>query len=148
MVFVDQNYYLIAYDSGIRHYRVDRMTQISLTKEKRDGTETYGDMDLSVYTNKVFHMFNGEERLVRIRFKEHLIGSVVDRFGTEIPIVREGNGWFSTNLDVVVSPQFYAWLYGFGEEAEILSPEDVREGMRDMTRKVLDKYDRGTGEET
>ena len=140
MVFVDQNYYLIAYDSGIRHYRVDRMTQITLTGRKREGAEEYNKIDLSTYTSKVFHMFNGEERSVRIRFQNHLIGSVVDRFGTDIPVVREEDGWFSTTLNVAVSPQFYAWLYGFGEEAEILSPEEVRTGMKDMTRRVLERY--------
>jgi hypothetical protein len=30
-------------------------------------------------------------------------------------------------VPVAVSPQFFAWVFGFGTEAEILSPQAVRE---------------------
>ena len=46
----------------------------------------------------------------------------------------------TVTASVVPSPQFYAWVFGFGDEAEILSGEGVRRGMADMAARVLEKY--------
>ena len=48
---------------------------------------------------------------------------------------------FTVTLDLVVSPQFYAWLTAFGEDAEILGPAAVREGYRRHLAGVLRHYD-------
>ena len=56
----DENYYMIAYDSDaglIKHYRVDKMTDIAVTDEKRDGSEHFQNLDIAVYSKKaVFHV--------------------------------------------------------------------------------------------
>lgn len=44
MTWDDENYYLVAYDSDaeiIKHYRVDKMTQITTTEQLRDGLGAY-----------------------------------------------------------------------------------------------------------
>ena len=40
-----------------------------------------------------------------------------------------------------MSPQFYAWLLGFGDEAEILGPAAVRQGLRDYLRQIQKLYE-------
>ena len=77
---------------------------------------------------------------MRLRFAEHLAGAVIDRFGRDVMLIREDEGHFSVSIEAVVSPQFYAWVFGFGEECEILTPAHVREGMTDMAAAVLGKY--------
>ena len=84
MTWDDENYYLVAFDSQagiIKHYRVDKMTEISSTEEDRDGLDAYQALDMAVYARKVFGMFSGEEESVQLRFENHLVGAVLDRLG-------------------------------------------------------------------
>ena len=145
LMWDDENYYMLAYDAAtasIRHYRVDKMAQISTLESFRDGKDAFRKVDMSAYSKKVFGMFAGEAETVRLRFSNHLAGAVIDRFGRDVMLIREDDEHFSVSIEAVVSPQFYAWVFGFGAEAEILSPAKVREGMAEMARGVLDLYGR------
>ena len=143
LMWDDENYYMLAYDAGtesIRHYRVDKMAQISTLESFRDGREAFKKVDMSAYSKKVFGMFAGEAETVRLRFTNHLAGAVIDRFGRDVMLICEDDEHFSVSIEAVVSPQFYAWVFGFGTEAEILSPARVKEGMAEMARSVLGNY--------
>lgn len=133
MTWDDENYYLVAYDSEagiIKHYRVDKMEKISTLDEERDGQEVYQALDMAVYTRKTFGMFTGEEIKVQMRFENHLVGAVLDRLGSEVFIVPDGPAHFTVRTDVVVSPQFFAWVLGFGPQAQIVGPAHVVDGMK------------------
>lgn len=139
----DENYYMVAYDSNaqmIKHYRVDEMEKISLLEEARDGQEAYAALDLAVYARKTFGMFTGEEISVKLRFENHLVGAVLDRLGQDVFLTPDGPEHFSIRTDVVVSPQFFAWIYGFGASAQILSPASVVDQMREHTHSVAALY--------
>lgn len=129
----NENYYLIAYDSDaalIKHYRVDKMESIALCEDKREGEQAYSALDMAVYTRRVFSMFGGENRSVELEFVNRLAGVVFDRFGRDVAIVRTNAERFKIVVPVIVSPQFYAWMFALGDEARILGPEDVVRGMR------------------
>jgi len=143
MTWDDENYYLVAYDTDagvIKHYRVDKMTDISTTDEERDGLDAYQALDMAVYARKVFGMFSGEEQSVQMRFENHLVGAVLDRLGREVFIIKDGEDHFTVRADVVVSPQFFAWITGFGSAAKVISPEDVVEKMRQHIHSVAALY--------
>ena len=143
LMWDDENYYMLAFDAAagqIRHYRVDKMAQISACETFRDGKEAFARLDMSAYSKTVFGMFAGEAETVRLRFSSRLAGAVIDRFGRDVMLIREDDEHFSVTISAVVSPQFYAWVFGFGAEAEILSPAHVRKGMADMAREVMEKY--------
>ena len=143
MTWDDENYYLVAFDSQagiIKHYRVDKMTEISSTEEDRDGLDAYQALDMAVYARKVFGMFSGEEESVQLRFENHLVGAVLDRLGQEVFIIADGNDHFTVRADVVVSPQFFAWVTGFGAAAQIIGPNDVVEKMRQHINSVAALY--------
>ncbi len=140
----DENYYLIAYDSElgeIRHFRVDKMDKISVTEDERDGMSTYKALDIGVYTKKVFGMFSGREERVTLRFDNSLVGAVLDRLGQESMIIPDGDSHFTVTTDVIVSPQFFAWIAGFGPDAKIVSPESVVSQMREHIDSVAALYD-------
>lgn len=139
----DENYYLIAYDGaakGIRHYRVDKMREIQVLEEIRDGKELYADFDVARYTRMTFGMFGGKATQVRLRFANRLIGVVADRFGDDITIHPSGADHFTVNLEVADSPQFLGWLLSFGEEAELLSPVELREGIVAHLERIKELY--------
>ena len=134
---------MLAWDSDsekLKHYRVDKMSDVSLTEAKREGTEAFENVDMSAYTKTVFGMFGGEAQRVKIRFANHLVGVVLDRFGRDTIIIKDGEGHFTVSVNVVVSHQFLAWVFGFGAEAEIISPEDVRNKMKAQVDAVREIY--------
>jgi predicted DNA-binding transcriptional regulator YafY len=143
LIWVDQNYYLLGYNHEyreLRPFRVDRMTRISLQDGPRLGKEDFEKIDIAMFTTKVFHMYTGEVKLIRMRFMKYLADAVIDRFGEEVMLIPDGEDAFTVTTEVAVSPQFYGWLSGFGSSAEILAPQDVREGMAKHTRSILNLY--------
>lgn len=143
MTWDDENYYLVAYDSEagrIKHYRVDKMEQISLVDEPRDGLETYQALDMAVYAKKTFGMFTGEEQTVELRFENHLVGAVLDRLGKEVFIVPDGSDHFTVKTSVVVSPRFFAWLLGFGDSAQLLGPTPVLAQLKEHLASITTLY--------
>lgn len=115
----DENYYLVAYDSEagiIKHYRVDKMTEISTTDQERDGKDAFESLDMAVYARKVFGMFSGEEVAVKLRFENRLVGAVLDRLGHDVVLVADGDAHFTVRANVVVSPQF---LHGYPALAQL-----------------------------
>lgn len=139
----DENYYMVGYDSEmarIRHFRVDKMIDISSLDEERDGQDAYAKMDLALYACKTFGMFVGEDKKVTLRFENSLVGPVIDRFGKEIMIIPDGDEHFKFTADVAVSPQFFAWICGFGTQAEIIGPAEVVSEYAKHIRSIADQY--------
>lgn len=144
LMWDNENYYLVAYDGGtqsIRHYRVDKMTNIAAIDEPRDGADAYRERDMALYSRKVFGMFSGAEQRVTLRFANRLVSAVLDRLGQDVSIVPDGEGFFTVSADVAVSPQFFAWVCGFGGEARIVAPESVAEQMRRHIADIAALYE-------
>jgi len=144
LMWDDENYYLLAWDDEaqmLKHYRVDKMTNISMTDDHRKGKEAFEKIDMSSYSGHIFGMFTGSEEYVKLKFASHLVGAVIDRFGKDIMIFPQGNDHFTVSIPVAVSPQFFAWVFGFGNEVEILSPASVRDAMHQRLYEVTRLYE-------
>lgn len=140
LIWDNENYYLVAYEaqSGeLRHYRVDKMQDITLTEIPREGGEKYAQNDPGKYAGVMFGMFNGRVEQVRLRFDDSLIGVVTDRFGRDIFLIPDGDDHFIVNISAAVSPQFFSWLFSFGGKAELLAPESVKKEYLDALRAAL-----------
>ncbi len=141
----DENYYLIAYDSErgeMRHYRVDKMDSIKEDESsKREGTDLFKKTDVSSYSRKVFSMFGGDTKKVCLEFADKLASVVIDRFGKDMFLSpSDKEGYFTFETDVVVSPQFFAWMFSFGDDARILHPSEVVEEFKERIAKVANNY--------
>jgi predicted DNA-binding transcriptional regulator YafY len=136
-------YYLIGYDSDaamIKHYRVDKMSNIEITNDRRDGQKHFEQFDMGLYTKCHFGMFSGSEEAVRLRFTNDLIGVVLDRFGRDIFINNEDDEHFTVQVKVAVSPQFLSWVFGFGNKVKLLSPERVVAAFRQQAKETMELY--------
>ena len=134
------NYYLVAFDAvtgQIRHYRVDKMQDMTLTDLPRKGRERFEDFDLAAFSRKTFSMYAGPDRTVTLRCRNELAGVLIDRFGQDIMTVPAGEGFFRTHVTVAVSPQFYGWVTGIGEGLTIEGPASVRDGYRIYLEQIL-----------
>lgn len=139
----DENYYMVAYDEEagvLKHYRVDKMLDVSLTEEMRCGKEVFESIDMAAYTKKTFGMFAGDEKTIRLLCDNAMTGVIVDEFGTEVAIRREDENHVVARMDVAVSPQFFGWLAGLGDRVEIIAPEDVREEYAAYLSKIISRY--------
>lgn len=140
----NENYYVIGYEKEtgmVKHYRVDKMVSIELAGTKREGKEVFSRFDAAGFSKKTFGMFGGEEKELKLRFSDRMIGVVIDRFGKDIPIRQVEEGYFQTRLSVIVSRPFFGWLTGLGTDTEILSPEDVRRKYREYLKEIERKYE-------
>ena len=143
LMWDNENYYLLAWDdeaARMKHYRVDKMAEIAALDRPRAGGEAFAALDMSAYAKKTFGMFTGEEHCVTMRFANHLAGAVIDRFGRDTQLTAADDSHFTICVPVAVSPQFFAWLFGFGTEAELLSPAAVRQQMSALAAAVAAQY--------
>ncbi len=145
LIINEGNYYLLAFDDRyqqMRTYRIDRMKEVKVTKEPRDGAEAFAEIDLSTYTKRVFSMYGGENKHVSIRFISSLLGVVIERFGTGSDVFYRPDDahHFIVTSDVEVSDQFYSWVCSFRKSATIISPPEVVEGMKKFLSDIESKY--------
>ena len=117
------------------------MTDIQVAAERRDGLEQFRNLDIAAYSKKLFSMFSGEEETVKIEFANRLIGVVIDRFGKDVAAAPTDDEHFVVVVSVAVSPQFLAWVAGFGSEARVLSPDGVIEKLRRLAREIAEMYE-------
>ena len=140
----DENYYMIGYDSKerkIKHYRVDKMLKIEIMADsKREGKALFKNMDMAVYSKKIFGMFGGVEETVVLECKNGISGVIIDRFGTEVDIIKRATDSFTVRVNVQISPQFLGWVFSLGENIKIISPDSVIERMRDEIARIQGIY--------
>lgn len=141
LIWSDENYYLVGWDhqeGELRHYRVDKMAMLTLTNLPREGDESCRKFELAEYGQKHFHMFSGKEAKVRLRCKSNMVNVMLDRFGMDAMLIPDDEEHFTLTVDAVVSPQFYAWVFGFGTAVELTYPQWAVEEYREMLQAALE----------
>ena len=133
LTWADENYYMVAFDEidgKIKHYRVDKMMQISVVDKKREGKEQFKAFDMPRYTKSLFGMYGGEEAKVTLEAENRMVGILIDRFGKDIPIKPVDDSHFRTSVVVAVSDQFLGWIMALDEGVKIVGPEKVLKRMK------------------
>lgn len=137
----EEKYYLIAHYekyNGISHFRVDRMEDVQILEESAHKMPR--DFKLSEYLKSTFSMFSGDVETVTLRFTNTipLINAVIDRFGKQIPLFLDGADHFTVKVPVRTSnpAPFFGWLFQFGADAQILSPDELKKEYVRMLNKA------------
>ena len=143
LMWDDEKYYLVAYDSKhetIIHYRVDKMTQIGILDEKREGHEAFRKFNIAHYTNTLFGMFAGDETKVTIEAENRLVSVFIDRFGKDIIIAPIDDDHFRTTITVAVSKQFFGWIMGIDGDVRVVAPDSVVEQIKSEIKRQAERY--------
>ena len=143
MLWDDEYYYMVAYDaeSGtLKHYRADKMLDISVIDEKREGRAEYRNFDTAKYARQLFGMYAGEETRVVLKCENEMAGVLIDRFGKDIFLTTLDDSHCVAHVDVAVSLQFLGWLFALGEGVEIIDPPEAVEKMREEARRLSRQY--------
>ena len=138
VVFYGGNWYLVAWcrlRGDLRHFRVDRIQSLELRAE---GFGTREDFSLSrhmedyarggeTYPAKVWL---ADEAQSRARAESHatLVAGEVRDGGTEFTMLTWSYDWLAR------------WLLSFGDRAEALEPEELRERVRSQAEAVAARY--------
>ena len=141
----EDKYYLIAYSAEydeLRHYRVDRMCDVTTLDEQADDFDRQ-KFDVSLHIRRVFGMYNGELVNATLSFDNSLVNVVLDHFGKDIRLFVAENGWFEVRTEVLVSPVFLAWMFMFGDKARIVAPESLINTMQELIESNAGNYSSG-----
>ena len=146
-VIYDNNfYYLLAYDGKkMRVYRIDHMEGVEVEEAEAEGLEEFKKIKLSDYTKQTFGMYSGELQSVTMRFPNNMVGTVLDRFGREVTLMKADDRHFRITVPIAVSPQFYGWVFGLKNMVTIESPQSVVDGMKEMLAAVEKRYEDSKG---
>ena len=143
LIWDDENYYLLAFDEEadiVKHYRVDKMKELSVVDETRVGKKELEEFDLAAFSKTTFGMFAGEESVVVLRCKNHLAGVIIDRFGKDITMRPVDEECFEARVKVKVSSQFFGWITGLGNSVYIKGPDEVRDKYRAHIENIIKSY--------
>lgn len=141
----DDNYYLIAFDNVeniLKHYRIDRMQSIKILDDTRDGMEYFKNFDIVDYSKKTFGMFAGKEVSICLECPNNMVIIFKERFGDSAIIRPNYNNpdTFFVRIPVNLSPQFYGWLFGLGNNVKIISPDYIIDEYKNILNSTLQKY--------
>jgi predicted DNA-binding transcriptional regulator YafY len=142
LVCKDDNYYMLAVMEGRDHYvtyRVDRMSDINILRDKVTTPEWCKQQPVSKYLKSTFGMFSGNTERVTMLCKNQpkVINMVLDEFGYDTRLVDRKDGTFYFATDVQVSPVFFAWLMTTGDNVRLYSPQSVCEAYKNALKAEL-----------
>lgn len=139
----DRKYYLIGYDNDdckMKNFRVDKMTNTSECEIKREGKEEFDKLNMADYTNRLFGMFDGELRRVELKCPNNMANVIIDRFGTDIAIIKGKDGYFTAKVDVAVTDLFFGWVMAL-RGVKVVGPSDVVDKLKAKIKAQSDLYE-------
>ncbi|MCR5322186.1 MAG: WYL domain-containing protein [Lachnospiraceae bacterium] len=143
MTLVEENYYLVAYDrevDKIKYFRVDKMSGIEMTENPRSGQKVFNKNNIVEYVKKRFRMYDGEECTVRLRCENSFADVILDRFGKDVMIHEQGDGYFEANVEVALSPHFFGWVMAMNDHVVIAGPAEVRKKAKEFIKELAKTY--------
>ena len=144
LTWSDEHYYLVAhyekYPDKYTNFRVDRMDKVEMIEERAKRSDNR--LNLSRYLNATFSMFSGKSEVVTLRFENHLMNPVIDRFGYDVDAMPEDEDHFTVKVCVKTEQPmpFFAWLFQFGKRASIVAPAALKEQYVQALSEVKDIY--------
>lgn len=143
LMWDDEYYYLVAFSAAegiVKHFRVDKMKNLTVTEQTREGQEVFKEFNMAKYAKSVFGMFSGEETRVTLECRNDMAGVIIDRFGSDVTLFPQGDEHFTVHVSVVPSSQFLGWIFSLGSGVKITGPAAVVEKMRDETERMAEAY--------
>ncbi|SES61946.1 Predicted DNA-binding transcriptional regulator YafY, contains an HTH and WYL domains [Oceanobacillus limi] len=140
LVWNNDYYYLIGKFEDMQnllHLRVDRMLDVELTDQTFRLEEHF---DISAYVKRVFQMFTGVEKDLKVRFKNGLINVIIDRFGKDVSIEKDGEDRFILRTKAIISDGLVGWMLNWGSDAEVIDPPELRDQIKEASKKLYELY--------
>ncbi|MDD3971852.1 MAG: WYL domain-containing protein [Clostridia bacterium] len=140
-------YYLICSfvnKTKLFHYRIDRMTNVN----KRE-TAAYPitsipgyekGLNIAKYASEHHFMYGGKPVLVKLKMPSNRAGDIMDNFGDKATMVDLGNGTMEVYVKAVEEGMRYFALQFAAAGCEVISPQTLRDKVKDDIRELIKKY--------
>ena len=116
--------------NGTANYRVDRMEAVEIIDEPITDQALLLRDSIGDYTEQAFKMYGGQPVDLTLQFDHKLIGVVYDKFGEDTKMIRLNSNTCVATVKVQISPTFWGWIFQFGKQMRITSPEEMIEEYR------------------
>ena len=139
LIWNEDFYYVVGYWDyldRVAAFRVDRIRDTEILEEK--AVPRPRGFKVDDYSGKIFEMFAGEEARVMLECDASVMKYIIDRFGENVDTQRLSDERFVANVEVALSPIFYAWVFQFGGAIRIKAPQAAVEEIRRMAEAVLE----------
>ena len=146
LLYDNNTYYLLAKEGdSLKTFRIDRMDKINIIPTDqyayyRARTRRNSSFDSSSFFKSTFGMYQGEVTKVTMRFKKEMMDTVIDRFGEDVPVKIVDDNHFEVTTPIAVSPQFFGWIFGLGDNVIIKHPLKVAKQMKDLLKERHKAY--------
>lgn len=142
LLWNEDYYYVVGWSDkheNVSVFRVDRLYQPEILDEK--AVKRPDGFNLDDYSMPIFDMFEGPERVtVTLEVRNDLAKYIVDRFGTKLETKQISDDRFTVEVEVSLSPTFYAWVFQFKGGIKILSPKGAVEDLKKMANSIVANY--------
>ena len=131
----NKKYYILGTTPGftnILSFRIDFIKDIKILGENRDKFRTD---DLNRLIEKASHAFFGKPSFIKIRFKEDILNYVIDQFGSDIKIRKDGDFYIADFLAPEKGIEYRALQ--FLPYVEVLEPKSLRESVIESVKENL-----------
>ncbi len=118
----------------INPFRIDLMCMPEILDEDILPPDGF---DLSEIPVKVFKMYSGEERTVTLEADKSLMKKMIDRFGTSFHSWEQTEHTFRAEVEVSVSPVFFAWIMQYDGRITVVEPDDVRDQYLSQLKRLM-----------
>lgn len=140
LIVCDNEYhYMVAYYKRygrIVNFRLDKIKNVKI-ENVLITVSPNADFNPARYKRKLFTMYGGTPEKVRLRIDNSLIGVALDRFGKDIKLLPYDSNSFCIDVDIEVSDAFFGWLFKFGKQICVLSPESVNTAFQDKLKALI-----------
>lgn len=137
-----QGLYLFARDveeERVKTFAVERFVKfVRRRKEKFARPEDWEPRD---FVADAFGIMSGPPRAVVIRFSPEVAEFIRERrWHTSQGLLERPDGHVELLLRVSITPELKQWILGFGCDAEILEPEELRAEIREKLHRAVTRY--------
>lgn len=147
LLWKEDHYYLVCnnekYDN-VMNLRLDRMKHLQELDEPvrpmSEVTEYKDVFDVSDYASKMFNMFSGSSDKVKILCDLDLREQIMDRFGSNVPLIAVDSKHFETTVEAAVSDGLVSWLMTFGNKIKVLEPQHLAEKIKKKALSIAEVY--------
>ncbi|RME38547.1 MAG: WYL domain-containing protein [Planctomycetota bacterium] len=142
LVYIHRGWYLIAFTQGVsavRTYKVERLVHVHVLP---DPYEIDPKFNLDDYFGNAWMMIRGDRRYhVKIRFSPQVAGNVDEVMWHKTQRTTfESDGSLLFEVDVDGITEISWWILGYGDQAEVLEPPELRALIATRVRMMHEMY--------